>query len=143
MHLALSLCSPAAARKFVEEGIKTLEGECNFGSSVHTPIKFLLSSCLFHNSTAIADVPSFWGKYIYKKKKAEVSEQAKGIIYAFTIKYLYKEITLKITLNFVSQVNSPLKSLSGRCANHFFSCYQLLSSLLKISSLCLRLLFAC
>lgn len=46
-QIGLCLCSPAAARKFVEEGIKTLEGKCNFGSSIHTPIMFLLSSCLF------------------------------------------------------------------------------------------------
>lgn len=37
---ASSLCSPAAARKFVEEGIKTLEGKCKFGASVRTPVIF-------------------------------------------------------------------------------------------------------
>uniref|UniRef100_A0A8C5TZN9 Helix-hairpin-helix DNA-binding motif class 1 domain-containing protein n=1 Tax=Malurus cyaneus samueli TaxID=2593467 RepID=A0A8C5TZN9_9PASS len=31
---------PAAARKFVEEGIKTLEGKCKFGASVDTAVSF-------------------------------------------------------------------------------------------------------
>eukprot|EP00076_Gallus_gallus_P033031 XP_024998569.1 DNA polymerase beta-like [Gallus gallus] len=50
---------PAAARKFVEEGIKTLEGQYgyNFGSSVYSLIMFLMSRCLFHSDTVTAGKP--------------------------------------------------------------------------------------